>query len=92
MFSGSANNPPPNGMPSGFNDMVLMIQFTTSMADAGNLICLDKTEDELAPWEWTSGSFSWEPSWAGPYCFEVVPYILTPFGCPSICNCRKTSR
>lgn len=81
MFAGTCIQPPPYGMPNGFNGPVWIIQFTTSLTDVGNVICLDKTE-ELAAWEWASGTLFWDPSWPGQQCYTVVPRAVTLEGCP----------
>jgi hypothetical protein len=66
------NGDPEGGVPAGFNDLTLEIQFQTSRADAGQHICIDTCRQAPgATWEWANPDGLIEPTWSGPLCFVV---------------------
>ena len=66
------NSQPGGGLPAGFNNQALEVQFQSRREDAGRHICIDSCQG--APggaWEWANADGLIEPTWSGLRCFVV---------------------
>ena len=61
------------GMPTGFNDVVVQIKITPSRADAGLHVCIDTCAGVPGgTWEWASAATgAITPTWDGARCFTI---------------------
>jgi hypothetical protein len=65
---------PPNGIPNGYNDVVLRITTRVDQYQDGDTLCIDSCWfPPGGPWLWAlSGGGNYYPDWGGPYCFMIV--------------------
>jgi hypothetical protein len=66
------NSQPDGGLPAGFDDLVLEIQFQSRREDADLHICFDTCQGAPgASWEWANADGLIEPAWSGRRCFVI---------------------
>jgi hypothetical protein len=66
------NSEPGGGMPAGFNNLTLTIEFSSDPDDNGRHICIDTCQAAPgASWEWANPDGLIEPTWGGAQCFVV---------------------
>lgn len=67
-----ANAQPGGGLPAGFDDLALAIEFSSRREDAGLHICIDTCLGAPgASWEWAHPDGLIQPSWGGVRCFVI---------------------
>lgn len=60
------------GLPSGFNDLALQVEFQSRREDAGLHICIDTCLGAPgAAWEWANPDGLLKPTWSGKRCFVI---------------------
>ena len=61
-----------DAMPTGFNDVVYDITFTSTVADHGKHICID-TSSQIpgAAWEWANADGLLIPDWSASQCWLI---------------------
>ncbi|MEW5795738.1 MAG: hypothetical protein AB1772_05195 [Candidatus Zixiibacteriota bacterium] len=66
------NSAPGGGLPAGFNNLTLTIEFSSDPDDNGRHICIDTCQAAPgAAWEWANPDGLIEPTWGGVRCFVV---------------------
>jgi hypothetical protein len=66
------NARPGGGLPGGFDDAALAIEFSSRREDAGLHICIDTCLSAPgASWEWAHPDGLIQPSWGGVRCFVI---------------------
>jgi len=66
------NSQPDGGLPPGFNDLTMEIQFQSRREDAGLHICFDTCQGAPgATWEWAKADDLIKPAWSGRRCFVI---------------------
>ena len=65
------NDQPEGGLPTGFNELVFDIEFSSNRADDRRHICIDTCRQISGGWEWANPDGLIEPDWSGVQCWVI---------------------